>query len=64
MFCIFFDNLFILLISMWFYTLSCFKKYQDLFGGASDTTSNTIEWAMVELLQNPEIMKKSQEELK
>lgn len=35
-----------------------------MFGGASDTTSNTIEWAMVELLQNPEIMKKSQEELK
>jgi cytochrome P450 len=36
---------------------------QDLFIAALDTTSNTIEWAMAELLQNPEAMRKLQEEL-
>ncbi|KAL6642539.1 hypothetical protein ACP70R_020720 [Stipagrostis hirtigluma subsp. patula] len=36
----------------------------DLFVGASDTSSNTIEWALAELLQNPKTMLRAQEELK
>ncbi|GAB4834305.1 hypothetical protein Ancab_039975 [Ancistrocladus abbreviatus] len=35
----------------------------DLFVAGTDTTSSTIEWAMAELLCNPEKMKKVQEEL-
>uniref|UniRef100_A0A0D9XIB8 Cytochrome P450 n=1 Tax=Leersia perrieri TaxID=77586 RepID=A0A0D9XIB8_9ORYZ len=31
----------------------------DLFVGGSDSTSTTIEWAMAELLQNPEIIKET-----
>lgn len=38
--------------------------FQDLLAGASDTTSNTVEWAFAELLQSPQIMNKLQEELK
>ncbi|ONI30085.1 hypothetical protein PRUPE_1G230300, partial [Prunus persica] len=36
----------------------------DLFGAATDTTSATLEWAMAELLHNPEKLSKAQEELK
>ncbi|KAH9623276.1 hypothetical protein KSS87_022238 [Heliosperma pusillum] len=35
----------------------------DLFIGGTDTTSGTLEWAMTELLRNPEKMAKAQEEL-
>ncbi|XP_009613834.1 geraniol 8-hydroxylase-like [Nicotiana tomentosiformis] len=35
----------------------------DLFAAGTDTTSNTLEWAMAELLQNPHILEKAQEEL-
>ncbi|XP_044443913.1 geraniol 8-hydroxylase-like [Triticum aestivum] len=35
----------------------------DLFLAAIDTVSGAIEWAMAELLQNPETMKKLKEEL-
>ncbi|WVZ55354.1 hypothetical protein U9M48_006026 [Paspalum notatum var. saurae] len=38
--------------------------FTDLFVGASDTTSTTIEWALAELLQNPQTMRKLQEELR
>ncbi|PQQ16312.1 geraniol 8-hydroxylase-like [Prunus yedoensis var. nudiflora] len=38
--------------------------FLDLFGAATDTTSATLEWAMAELLRNPEKLSKAQEELK
>ncbi|KAL2902582.1 Geraniol 8-hydroxylase [Bienertia sinuspersici] len=35
----------------------------DLLGAGMDTTSKTIEWAMAELLQNPTVLRKLQEEI-
>ncbi|GLJ29858.1 hypothetical protein SUGI_0590140 [Cryptomeria japonica] len=35
----------------------------DMVSGSTDTTSNIVEWAMAELLQQPEIMKRAQKEL-
>ncbi|XP_058085378.1 flavonoid 3'-monooxygenase CYP75B137-like [Magnolia sinica] len=35
----------------------------DLVAGATETTSTTVEWAMTKLIENPEIMRKVQEEL-
>nr|BAC53893.1 cytochrome P450 [Petunia x hybrida] len=37
--------------------------FLDLFGAATDTTTSTLEWAMAEILRQPEIMKKAQAEL-
>ncbi|KAK6796805.1 hypothetical protein RDI58_004506 [Solanum bulbocastanum] len=36
---------------------------KDLFEAGTDTTSNTLEWAMAELLKNPHTLEKAQEEL-
>ncbi|GLJ32409.1 hypothetical protein SUGI_0652220 [Cryptomeria japonica] len=35
----------------------------ELFMAGSDTTATTIEWAMAELIRNPDIMKRVQQEL-
>ncbi|KAI3964867.1 hypothetical protein MKW92_034861 [Papaver armeniacum] len=35
----------------------------ELFMGATETTSTTVEWAMTELLRNPETMKKAKAEI-
>ncbi|XP_062200510.1 geraniol 8-hydroxylase-like [Phragmites australis] len=37
--------------------------FEDLFSAGSDTSSSTVEWAMVELLQNPCSMAKACDEL-
>ncbi|XP_058080717.1 flavonoid 3'-monooxygenase CYP75B137-like [Magnolia sinica] len=37
--------------------------FMDMMGGGTDTTSSIVEWAMAEMMQNPEIMRKAQEEL-
>ncbi|KAB1217262.1 Cytochrome P450 71A1 [Morella rubra] len=36
----------------------------DMFVGGSDTTSTALEWAMAELIKNPYIMKRAQEEVR
>ncbi|KAI3933896.1 hypothetical protein MKX01_028222 [Papaver californicum] len=36
----------------------------ELFVGSAETTTSTIEWAMTELLRNPEVMKKINTEIK
>ncbi|KAH9657647.1 cytochrome p450 family protein expressed [Citrus sinensis] len=41
----------------------CGKMFQDLFIAGNDTTSITMEWAMAELLHNPEALLKTKLEL-
>ncbi|KAL3640399.1 hypothetical protein CASFOL_015367 [Castilleja foliolosa] len=36
----------------------------DMFSGGTDTSSSTIDWAMVELMKNPRVMKKVQSEIR
>ncbi|XP_010910121.1 cytochrome P450 71A1 [Elaeis guineensis] len=36
----------------------------NVFLGGSDTSASTIEWAMSELMKNPKIMKKAQDEIR
>ncbi|KAJ4977520.1 hypothetical protein NE237_002626 [Protea cynaroides] len=35
----------------------------DIVVGGTDTSATTLEWAMAEMMQHPEVMKKAQEEL-
>ncbi|KAH7856534.1 hypothetical protein Vadar_002569 [Vaccinium darrowii] len=36
----------------------------DIFSAGSDTTAATVEWAMSEIIKNPKIMKKAQDEVR
>ncbi|XP_026429678.1 cytochrome P450 71A1-like [Papaver somniferum] len=36
----------------------------DMFLGGSDTSARTMEWAMAELIKNPEVMRKAQDEVR
>ncbi|XP_014504498.1 cytochrome P450 71D7-like [Vigna radiata var. radiata] len=36
----------------------------NIFGGGTDTSTATIEWAMSEMLKNPKVMAKAQEEVR
>ncbi|XP_010520064.1 PREDICTED: 3,9-dihydroxypterocarpan 6A-monooxygenase [Tarenaya hassleriana] len=35
----------------------------NIYGGGTDTSANTVEWAIAELINHPEIMKKAQREV-
>ncbi|XP_056690409.1 cytochrome P450 76AD1-like [Spinacia oleracea] len=43
--------------------LSLPHKTLDIFDAGTDTTSSTFEWAMAELIRNPEMMEKVQQEI-
>jgi len=39
-------------------------NFQDMFGGGGDTSGSTIVWAMAELVKDPRVMKKAQNEVR
>jgi cytochrome P450 len=38
--------------------------FQDIFGAGGETSASTIDWAMVEMIRDPRIMKKAQAEVR
>lgn len=37
--------------------------FQNLFAAGTDTSSSTVEWAIAELIRNPQLLKQAQEEM-
>ncbi|RVX01102.1 Cytochrome P450 76C1 [Vitis vinifera] len=56
--------LWVKLVSMVIIILLCALPIKDLFVAGTDTISSTVEWAMAELLCNPEKMAKAQKEIR
>lgn len=40
------------------------KKIQDIFSAGSETSATAEDWAMLEMLKNPRVMKKAQDEVR
>jgi cytochrome P450 len=40
------------------------EKIQDLLAGGSETTATTLQWAMTELMRNPDVMARAQDEVR
>lgn len=38
--------------------------FQDMFVGGTDTTATALEWTITELIRNPRVMKRAQEEVR
>jgi len=36
---------------------------QDIFAGSSETSATTLQWTMAELMRNPRVMRKAQDEV-
>ncbi|CAL9111607.1 unnamed protein product [Musa textilis] len=46
------------------FTASSSSQVQNIFIGGTDTSSATVEWAMAELIRQPELMKRAQDEVR
>ena len=38
--------------------------FQDIFGAGGETSATIVDWAMIEMIRNPRIMKKAQDEVR
>lgn len=38
--------------------------YQDMFSAGTDTSATTVDWTMAEMLTNPSVLEKAQEEVR
>lgn len=63
MVCFFHQRFFFVLLCLLFKTNIVHDCQQDMVVGGSDTSSNTIEFAMAEMMNKPEVLRKVQEEL-
>ncbi|TVU22123.1 hypothetical protein EJB05_31805, partial [Eragrostis curvula] len=55
---------FILVIPFWLELTSLNYIDKDLFGAGSETSATTLQWAMSELMRNPDVMKRAQAEVR
>ena len=46
------------------YDNSTSMSFQDVFVAGTETSSTTVEWAMLEMLKNPRVLKKAQAEVR